>query len=240
MPRFPISQNQIKNNLAIVSGSDYRHIVKVLRLKPGNEIILFDEIGVEHIGKITEIGTKEIRITISESRRTETESGLNITLLQGIPKGDKMDFIVEKAAELGVKTIVPVVTERSQTRKTKRIERWRRIALESSKQSGRMLPPDILDLISFDNAIYSYDKGYSHLIFYEKCKDNIKDIIKRTGKATENIRIFIGPEGGFSESEVNAAKEKGFIPIGLGPRILRTETAGIVAVAVLQFLFGDI
>ena len=240
MPRFPISQNQINNNLAIVSGSDYRHIIKVLRLKPGNEITLFDNTGFEHLGKITEIGSKEIRITISESRRTETESGLNITLLQGIPKGDKMDFIVEKSTELGVKTIVPVVTERSQIRKTKRIERWRRIALESSKQSGRMLPPDILDLISFDNAIYSHDKGYLHLIFYEKCKDNIKDIIKCTGKAKENIKIFIGPEGGFSESEVNAAKENGFIPIGLGPRILRTETAGIVAVAILQFLFGDI
>src|SRR3990172_5157698 len=226
MPRFPISQNQIKNNLAIVSGSDYRHIVKVLRLKPGNEITLFDEKGVEHLGQITEIGTKEIRITISESRRTEIESGLNITLLQGIPKADKMDFIVEKATELGVKT--------------KRIERWRRIAIESSKQSGRMSPPDILDLISFDKAINSNIKGYLHVIFYEKCQDNIKDIIKPTGKPTENIKIFIGPEGGFSESEVNVAREKGFIPIGLGPRILRTETAGIVAVAVLQFLFGDI
>jgi len=240
MPRFPISQNQIKNNLAIVSGSDYRHIVKVLRLKPGNEITLFDEKGVEHFGQITEIGTKEIRITIAESKRIETEPHLNITLLQSIPKGDKMDFIVEKATELGVKTIVPVVTERSQIRKTKRIERWRRIAIESSKQSGRMSPPDILDLISFDKAINSNIKGYLHVIFYEKCQDNIKDIIKPTGKPTENIKIFIGPEGGFSESEVNAAKEKGFIPIGLGPRILRTETAGVVAVAVLQFLFGDI
>ena len=240
MPRFPISQNQIKNNLAIVSGSDYRHIVKVLRLKPGNEITLFDEKGVEHFGQITEIRTKEIRITIAESKRIETKPHLNITLLQSIPKGDKMDFIVEKATELGVKTIVPVVTERSQIRKTKRIERWRRIALESSKQSRRMMPPDILDLMSFDNAIYSNDKGELYLIFYEKCKDNIKDIIKHAGKATENIKIFIGPEGGFSENEVNAAKEKGFIPIGLGPRILRTETAGIVAVAVLQFLFGDI
>src|SRR3990172_8567292 len=174
MPRFPISQNQIKNNLAIISGPDYRHIVKVLRLKPGNDITLFEDTGIEHIGIIKDIGTKEIKIEIAESTRVETESGLNITLLQGIPKGDKMDFIVEKTTELGVRTIVPVISERSQVRKTKRIERWRRIALESS------------------------------------------------------------------ESEVNAAKEKGFIPIRLGPRILRTETAGIVAVAVLQFLFGDI
>lgn len=240
MPRFPISQNQIKNNLAIISGPDYRHIVKVLRLKPGNDITLFEDTGIEHIGIIKDIGTKEIKIAIAESTRVETESGLNITLLQGIPKGDKMDFIVEKTTELGVRTIVPVISERSQVRKTKRIERWRRIALESSKQSGRMLPPDILEVTTFKNAIYYNDNCELHLIFYGKCKDNIKDIIKHTGKATENIKIFIGPEGGFSESEVNAAKEKGFIPIRLGPRILRTETAGIVAVAVLQFLFGDI
>ncbi|MCI0454959.1 MAG: 16S rRNA (uracil(1498)-N(3))-methyltransferase [Candidatus Dadabacteria bacterium] len=240
MPRLPIRQNQIKNSKAIVSGQDYRHIVKVLRLKPGNEITLFDERGIEHVGKILELGSKEIKIAIAESKMVSKESLLNITLLQGMPKGDKMDYIIEKATELGVKKIVPVVTERSQIRDTKRIDRWRRIALESSKQSGRTLAPLIFDATSFQNAIDSNDPYNLQIVFYEKSSDQIRDVIDMANKHFSNVRLFVGPEGGFTEREISTAKEKGFIPVGLGPRILRTDTAGIVAIAVIQFLYGDI
>lgn len=240
MPRFPIRQNQIKNNKAIVCGSDYRHIVKVLRLKPGNEIILFDERGIEHIGKISEVGSKEINIAIAESKIVNKESSLNITLLQGIPKGDKMDYIIEKATELGVKKIVPVVTQRSQIRYTKKVNRWRRIALESSKQCGRTMPPSILEATNFQNAIDSNDPNNLQIVFYEKSGDKIRDVINKANKHSPNVRLFVGPEGGFSEKEISEAIEKGFIPAGLGPRILRTETACTVAIAVIQFLYGDI
>ncbi|HEY7535185.1 MAG TPA: 16S rRNA (uracil(1498)-N(3))-methyltransferase [Thermodesulfobacteriota bacterium] len=239
MPRFPIRQSQIKNNQASISGSDYRHIIKVLRLKPGNAITLFDEKGLEHFGKISELGSKEITITITGSKRVDNESILNITLLQGIPKGDKMDYIVEKATELGVKTIAPVITERSQVRNAKRIDRWRRIVLESSKQSGRMIPPNILDVTSFENAIDFNDTGNLQIILHEKCRDKIRDIINKVNKTSNKVKLFIGPEGGFTKGEVIKAKTKGFIPIGLGPRILRTETAAIVAVTVMQYLYGD-
>lgn len=240
MPRFPIKQSQIKNGQATISGSDYRHIVKVLRLQIGNTITLFDESGMEHLGKIQEITTKEISIAIAESRNAETESKLNIHLLQGIPKGDKMDLIVEKVTELGVKTIIPIITERAQVRETKKIQRWQRIAVESSKQCGRVKPPEIHEAISFQEAVQFNNNSDLRIILYEKYKDRLQDTLRKVTEFPVNVVLFIGPEGGFSEDEVKTAQQKGFITSGLGPRILRTETAGIVAIAVLQFVYGDI
>jgi 16S rRNA (uracil1498-N3)-methyltransferase len=240
MPRFPIKQYEIKDNQVNISGSDYRHILKVLRLKIGSEITLFDESGAEHCGTITEIKTKEIKVVITETRHVDRESNLNITLLQGIPKGEKMDFIVEKATELGVKNIAPVITERSQIGHTQKITRWRRIALESSKQCGRFTPPHINDALSFDQAInYNYN-GMFKIILYEKCQDNLRTTFKNYLQPADNITIFVGSEGGFSKDEVKFAGDKGFISMGLGARILRTETAAIVAISILQFLYGDI
>lgn len=240
MPRFPVKQSQIKNHQAIISGSDYRHIVKVLRLKVGHGITLFDESGMEHTGAIAEIGKEEIRVTIAESRKSETESSLNITLLQGIPKGNKMDFIIEKATELGVKTIVPVITERSQIRETNKIQRWRNIALESSKQCARIIPPDIHNLKDFQGAIVSKFYNKLQIILHNQCKENLRNIINNTLQSSSNIVLFVGPEGGFSEIEIKTAREKGFIPARLGPRIFRTETASIVAISILQYVYGDI
>lgn len=238
--RFPISNKNISNQGAIITGSDYRHIVKVLRLKPGQELVLFDESSFEHIGKIIEINKKEIKVSIVNSTKIMSKSDVNLTLLHGIPKGNKMDFIVEKATELGVDSIVPVVTERSQVRETNKALRWNRIAIESSKQCGRVTTPKIHDPIRFKDAeIYSRNGGL-RLIFYERCKTKLSDYIKSVSKPTANIIIFIGPEGGFSEFEIKLAMEWGFSPIGLGPRTLRTETAGIVAVVLIQHVLGDI
>jgi 16S rRNA (uracil1498-N3)-methyltransferase len=240
MPRFPIKRSQIKNGHAVISGSDYRHIVKVLRLQIGDEITLFDEGGTEHLGKIEEITSKEIMFAIAESKSVKTESELHIHLLQGIPKGDKMDLIIEKTTELGVKTIVPVITERSQVRETKKIMRWQRIAIESSKQCGRVIPTEIHEAISFKKALELKNNSDLRIIFHEKYRVKLNDTLKSFSGIPTDITLFIGPEGGFSEEEAKMAQEKGFIKSGLGPRILRTETAGIVAIAVLQFAYGDI
>lgn len=240
MPRFPIAIERIKDGKATISGPDYKHIVRVLRLKPGDDIILFDESGIEYKGSIIGIDTKEVTVEVEESRRIETESRLNTTLLQGIPKGEKMDFIVEKATELGVKTIVPVITERSQVKHAEKIKRWQRIAYESLKQCGRIAPPEIHPTTTFDEAIkYPYYNSLK-LIFYEKCKHSFKDDLHNRPQPPSNIILFIGPEGGFSQKEVRMAEDRGFIQMGLGPRILRTETAGIVALSILQFVYGDI
>ncbi|MBI4228276.1 MAG: 16S rRNA (uracil(1498)-N(3))-methyltransferase, partial [Deltaproteobacteria bacterium] len=197
MPRFPISNKNIFKQETIITGSDYRHIVKVLRLKQGEEIILFDENFFEHIGKIIEINSKEIKVAIIKSTKVTPEPDVDITLLQGIPKGNKMDFIIEKATELGVSSIVPVVTERSQVRKTDKFLRWRRIAIESSKQCGRVIPPTIHDIMRF-NGIEEYSRsGSLRLIFYENCKAKLNEYLKNISQPSANIIIFIGPEGGF-------------------------------------------
>jgi 16S rRNA (uracil1498-N3)-methyltransferase len=240
MPRFPVRQTQIKNGQAVISGSDYRHILRVLRLRVGHEITLFDESGMEYIGAIAAIEKGGIRVAIAESRRVETESSLNITLMQGVPKGNKMDLIIEKATELGVKTIVPVITERSQPRETKRIDRWQRIAIESSKQCGRMIPTNIYDLKGFHEAIELNYRDNLRIILHNQCEYSIRNIINNISKSPINITLFVGPEGGFSEKEIKIASERGFILAGLGPRIFRTETAGIVAIAILQYVYGDI
>lgn len=240
MPRFPIARGQIKNEAATITGPDYRHIVNVLRLRPGSDVILFEEGGVEYVGKITEINRREVKVLIKGSRKPETESRLNITLLQGIPKGDKMDWIVEKSTELGVGTIIPVITERSQIRRSHKVQRWQRIANESTKQCGRVKAPFILEPMAFISAIKMTDNSGLNIIFYEKSESRLRDEIKKIPQHIDNITLLIGPEGGFSEEEVGLARDVGFIPLGLGPRILRTESAAIVALSILQFLFGDI
>ncbi|MGB7292305.1 MAG: 16S rRNA (uracil(1498)-N(3))-methyltransferase [Thermodesulfobacteriota bacterium] len=240
MARFPISNKSISNQEAIITGSDYRHIVKVLRLKPGHEVVLFDETSFEHVGKISEINKTEIRVEILTSTKVNIESDTKITLLQGIPKGSKMDFIIGKATELGVNYIVPVVTERSQVRETNKALRWQRIAIEASKQCRSVTIPNIQDVIRFkDTEIYSHSSGL-RLIFYENSRTKLSDYIKTVSQLPTTVIIFIGPEGGFSEFEINLAMEWGFTPVGLGPRTLRTETAAIVAVALIQHILGGI
>jgi len=240
MPRFPITPGQIKNEIATITGPDYRHIVNVLRLRPGSSLTLFGQDGIEYLGEITEINRREVKVLIKGSGRPETESRLNIILLQGIPKGDKMDWIVEKSTELGVTTIIPVITERSQVKESRKIQRWQRIADESIKQCGRVKAPNILKPLTFNGAIKLCNNSSLKLIFYEKSKNNLRQEFKDITQPINNIRLLIGPEGGFSEAEVELARGEKFIPVGLGPRILRTETASIVALSILQFLFGDI
>ena len=231
---------QISNHEAIIKGSDYRHIVKVLRMRPGQELVLFDENSFEHTGEIIEIGNEEIKVRIVESNKVITNSDVTLTLLHGMPKGSKMDFIIEKATELGVDSIVPVVTERSQVKQTNKTLRWKRIATESSKQCRRVTIPDIHDVIRFTDVEAYGRSGGLRLIFYERCETRLSDFIRTVSKSPLHIIMFIGPEGGFSESEIKSAKGWGFSPVGLGPRTLRTETAAIVAIALIQHILGDI
>ena len=240
MPRFPITTDQINENEAIVTGNDYKHIVKVLRLKPGDDITLFDNNSTEYYGNIREINKKEIMVEISESKIVNTESPIEITLLQGLPKADKMDYIIEKATELGVHRVVPVITERSQIRERDRKKRWDRIALEASKQCGRTKPAIVENTLNFDDAAKLYSKGELAVILQVNSQISVKDYIKKSLQAPQNIVLFIGPEGGFTDNEVLLGNEMGFISLGLGPRVLRTETASLSVLSVFQFHYGDL
>jgi len=240
MPRFPISRQNINNNVAVISGSDYRHMTRVLRLKPGDDVILFDAECYEHHGKIARIDSRQLTVEITASHRVNTDSPLNITLLQGMPKAGKMDYIIEKATELGVHTIVPVITERSQVRASGKQKRWERIALEASKQCGRTKPTVIENTLDFEDAINQYDSNSLGIIFHVNYDNSIKEFLRNTLQFPRNIIVLIGPEGGFSEHEVLLASNMGYTSLGLGPRTLRTETASLAVLSIIQFYHGDL
>jgi 16S rRNA (uracil1498-N3)-methyltransferase len=240
MPRFPVEEKNIDGAKASITGTDYKHIVKVLRMKEGDAITLFDENSIEYEGRISKVGSKEITVDIVSSRKVETDSPLRITLMQGLPKGDKMDYIVEKATEIGVHAIVPVVTERSQVRTADKKKRWERIAVEASKQCGRTKPPAIENTLNFFEAI-KYKQGNAlAIILHVGSQVSLKDFLNNPLQHPTDIIVLIGPEGGFTEKEVLLATELGFTSLGLGPRTLRTETAGLAVLSIIQFQHGDL
>lgn len=225
--------------MAEIRDDDVRHINKVLRLKPGDNIILFDNVGNEYKSVILNIGKQVVETRIVSKWNVNRESPVNITLMQALTKGDKMDLIVQKATELGVQRIVPVVTERSEVRNTRKIDRWQKIADESIKQCARNKSPIVLGEQIFEHAVDKYSSDLN-ILFYEKHdQTNLNDLEKKN-LSPGSISILIGPEGGFTESEVSYARNSGYTILNLGPRILRSETTSIVTLAIIQHIFGDI
>lgn len=240
MPRFPVDEKKIEDGRASLAGTDYKHIVKVLRMKEGDALTLFDCNSIEYDGRISRVGSKEVVVDILSSRKVETDSPLRMTLMQGLPKGDKMDYIIEKATEIGVHAIVPVVTERSQVRTAEKKMRWERIAVEAAKQCGRTKPPSIENTLNYNEAINCLNDNGIGLILHVGSQVSLKDFLKNPLQHPTNIIVLIGPEGGFTEKEVLLASEMGFTSLGLGPRTLRTETAGIAVLSIIQYQHGDL
>jgi 16S rRNA (uracil1498-N3)-methyltransferase len=183
---------------------------------------------------------------------------LKIVLIQGILKGDRMDLVIQKTTELGVWEIFPVITERTQIRHTRKLGHWRRVAEEATRQSGRLIVPEIHDIYRLDEVLNKTDDSSRKILFYEEEVRSLKEVFApliSTQPSTSNIQslnsqsqsqsqskiyYMVGPEGGFTEDEVRRAKDAGFIVVGLGRRILRSETASIAGTVLLQFLLGDI
>lgn len=241
MPKFPISNLQIKDGLIRISGENYKHIVKVLRFKKGEKIELFDENSVTYQAVIKLISGKELIAQIQTSSVLSNEPELNICLFQSILKGNKMDLIVQKCGELGVKSITPIYTERTVVQHTDKLKRWSKIALESCKQSGRGKPVEIKEPRDYGDVISSLPEKAVNLIFYEKNENvKLKKSLKPFDKGAAAVNLIIGPEGGFSEREIKEAELRKVKAVCLGPRILRAETAAIACVSIIQFHFGDI
>jgi 16S rRNA (uracil1498-N3)-methyltransferase len=246
MPRFFVNSKDIFDDNINITGEDYNHIKKVLRLKCGEIITLSDGIGNEYVAEIEEFGEGFVHTKVIESYKNTTEPPVKVTLYQGLPKSDKMDFIIQKSVELGISRIVPVLTERTVVRldsekdALKKSERWNRISQEASKQCNRGIIPKIEIPISFKEAIKQTKDNVLALIPYEKESTNsLKQILKRVDNITE-ISVFIGPEGGFTEQEIEEAVNMGLNSVTLGPRILRTETAGITVLSILMYELGDV
>ncbi len=245
MHKFFVPQENFNGNEVIINGEDVKHIYKVLRLKEGQSININNCNGQEFLAEIFSIGKAEVKCNIIKEIFLNNESPLKINLYQGLPKAAKMDLIAQKAAEIGVVSITPVITERvvvkNELGEYKKIDRWNRIALEASKQSKRTIIPKINDVVQFENMINEI-KGLDLIVVPYEEQENygIKSLIKDIEKdKISTAAVIIGPEGGFQSSEIEQLKEVGAHIVTLGPRILRTETAGFVCSSLLMYELGD-
>jgi 16S rRNA (uracil1498-N3)-methyltransferase len=244
MSRFYVPTPQIEKGMLRVEGNEVKHIRRVLRLKAGDEIIVFDSLGKEYEGTIIEETTSSVVIKIQNIFLSKRDSPLDVTLAQSLLKGEKMDYLIQKATELGVKEIIPFFSFRSvplleKSGRLKRHHRWGRIAIEASKQCGRGVVPKIEPLQDYSEMLQLASPGSLRLILWEREGGQLKEVLERSKEKTR-IFFIIGPEGGFSQEEVEEAKRAGFIPVTLGGRILRAETTSLCLLSILQYEQGDI
>ena len=220
-------------------------MAKVLRLKAGTSVLLADGKGMEYSGVISVVGASSLEIAVDERPVTQTEdTGPRITLYQGMPKGDKLEFIIQKCTELGVAEIVPFPASRSiakisPERGRERLERWRRIAQEAARQSKRGTVPQVSLAANLSEVLQRAHHSAKLLLWEEEQGNRLRKTLAGFS-GPESIAILVGPEGGFTAEEAAEATAGGFIPLSLGKRIVRTETAGIVMLSILQFYWGDI
>ena len=237
-PRFFISPDQVSGQTITITGEDVRHIGAVLRMKPGDRLLVCDGAGTDYTVSIAQVGKAEIRTEITERTAREITSP-RIVLGQGLPKSDKMDWIVQKATELGVAAIAPLVTERTIVKvrdEEKRVSRWRKIAREAAMQSDRPDIPQVKTIHSFSEFIRTLLPGPQTLFLFpwEEGTEPVKNVLRRHLDA-KHIVVLIGPEGGFSQAEADAAEEKGFHLVSLGSNILRTETAAVAVLSMIGY-----
>ncbi|WP_291964978.1 16S rRNA (uracil(1498)-N(3))-methyltransferase [Caloramator sp.] len=245
MHKFFVKTDNIINDKINITNDDIQHITKVLRLKIGDTIQICDGNENEYICDIVEINKKNVICQIKEKFKNRNESNINIVLFQGLPKAQKMELIIQKGVEIGVKEFYPIITERVVVKTDgkdicNKLERWNRISYEAAKQSNRGIIPTVNNLISFEEALDILKRFDLVVVPYEKEKSTSFKELFNESRDYKNIAVIIGPEGGFSEEEINIFIKNGFKPITLGPRILRTETAGLVASTILLYELSDI
>lgn len=246
MPRFYVNQNQISDNEVRITGLDVNHIKNVLRMKQGEELIICNGQGKDCYCIISRVSEHEIIANIITEQETGTELPSRITLFQGLPKQDKMELIIQKAVELGISEIVPVMTKRvivkldDKKKEEKKLERWQAIAEGASKQSGRGIIPQIRPVMSYQEAMKEARKLEFNVIPYENAKgmQYTREVMNNL-KKYKSIGVLIGPEGGFDEKEIEAAAINGILPITLGKRILRTETAGLAVLSMMVLMLDE-
>jgi 16S rRNA (uracil1498-N3)-methyltransferase len=246
-PRFFISPDQVTGTQITVTGEDVRHIGTVLRMRIGDELLLCDGQGTDYKTRISQFGKTIIRTEIASRAKREL-TGPRIILGQGIPKFDKMDWIVQKATELGIAAIAPLVTERTIVKlkdEEKRVIRWQKISREAAMQSNRPDIPLVETIRTFSDFLQTPDEacprmplsggpGTLKLLPWEEGTEPIKNVLKIHTTAKQII-VLIGPEGGFSATEAEMAAGKGFHLVSLGPNILRTETAALTAISIVNY-----
>lgn len=245
MHKFFTPINLFTDTHAFIQGDDVKHIYKVLRVTTGEKVSINNLQGEEYLGEVEEISKTEVKVRLIEKLDINNESPISITLFQAMPKATKMDLIVQKGIELGMDEFIPVITSRVDVKlkgEFKKLDRLNKIALEAAKQSKRSKIAKVLEPMSFEEAMERMKEMDLIVIPYENAtgygikalKNKVKD------KEIKKIAIMVGPEGGFEEEEIENLKKIGAYIVTLGPRILRTETAGFTCASLLQYEFGDL
>lgn len=241
MHHFFVTPEQVQGETIQIEGNDVNHIKNVLRMKPGEKLKISDGSNRSYLCEVDELTPDRIFLRVTEEERREVELLSKLYLFQGLPKSDKMELIVQKAVELGVYEIIPVETKRAVVKldakkAAKKTERWNSISESGAKQSGRAVIPKVREVMSFAQALHMARSLDVVLIPYELAEGmkETKEIIRQIVPG-QSVGIFIGPEGGFERQEVEKAVEEGALPVTLGKRILRTETAGLTMLSILMY-----
>lgn len=239
MSRFFVPPEAVKGSSIVIGGKEAHHILDVMRLKVSDTVVTFDGTGKEYKGVIREVSRNSLTVEIKDVRIPAGGESGRITLLQAMPKKEKMDYIVEKATELGVHAIAPVITARtipdwSESKKKAQSERWAKIAREAAKQCSRLDIPSISPISDFADSIKAYaDFDMKMIAVLNDETVSVKSAM--AGFTTGKIAIAIGPEGDFTSEEVSMAKDCGFKPVSLGSRVLKSDTAGLALLAILNY-----
>ena len=215
------------------------HVGKVLRMKPGQQLILFNGSGTDYTASITEVTKKHVTAAIEGATEITSESPLATHIGQVMSRGDRMDYMIQKSTELGVTEITPLTSERCEVklkgdREEKRIKQWQQIAISAAEQCGRSIIPTIHPIMSAEEWINSKPDNTLGLVLHHRTTQQMSDIVKPA-----SVFLLIGPEGGLSEIEIVNAVDKKFVATTFGPRVFRTETAPVAALTILQWLWGD-
>jgi 16S rRNA (uracil1498-N3)-methyltransferase len=241
MHRFYHSNPLDLNQIIILDEFASHHALRVMRVKVDDFLILFNGDGFDYKGRVSDINKKTINIEILSKEKNNNESPININLFQSISSNEKMDMVIQKATELGVSSIQPIFTSRSTIklsldRTKKRLIHWKQVSISACEQSGRSKIPTIKLPIEFDQISEGIKTNSLNLLLHP---DNLEESSNLPNEYSGDINVFIGPEGGFSQDEVLLLKKQNCINIKLGPRILRTETAPLAIIAILQYKYGD-
>lgn len=236
--RFFCEELDFRQNQFTLPDSVFRHAVQVLRLRTGDSLRLFNGEGVECEAVLMNVAKRSADVQVEQFIETDTESSFPITLLQGISRGERMDYAIQKAVELGVTRIIPVITERCNVqldngRSEKRMAHWQGVITSACEQSGRSVVPQLDEVLTLEQALSIPDLA-DGIVLDPMARIGIAQVPK-----LDAISLLIGPEGGLSDQEVVLAKQRQFMAVKFGPRILRTETAAAAAIAVLQTQWGD-
>ncbi|AFP32045.1 16S rRNA (uracil(1498)-N(3))-methyltransferase [Marinobacter sp. BSs20148] len=216
-----------------------QHVGRVLRMQPGQALSLFNGDGHDYRALIASASKKNVTVQVGHSTANSSESALEIVLGQTLSKGDRMDYAVQKATEMGVTRIVPLSTERCDVRlkgdrEDKRLNHWRSVAISAAEQCGRARVPDILPVMNITEWLEYSQRCDVRLVLHHRTEQSLNSLAK-----PNSVALMIGPEGGLSADEIAQAEKSGFLPVTLGPRVLRTETAPVAAMALCQWLWGD-